>query len=103
MKFEELEKLVEQELLWEGAAQEGIQYEKDIGDESTLIEVCDELNLKSEEIFEKALVCEKLYHSLAYEAANNNVFGSPSYVLDEEVFWGQDRLDLLEDTILKSK
>ncbi|MCH7937141.1 MAG: hypothetical protein IH994_08645 [Proteobacteria bacterium] len=24
------------------------------------------------------------------------VFGAPSYVLDEELFWGQDRLDFLD-------
>lgn len=29
------------------------------------------------------------------EAIAGDVFGSPSYVLDGEVFWGQDRLDLL--------
>jgi 2-hydroxychromene-2-carboxylate isomerase len=27
------------------------------------------------------------------------VFGSPAYVLDGEVFWGQDRIDLLEDAL----
>ena len=29
------------------------------------------------------------------KALANNVFGAPSYVVDGEVFWGQDRLDLL--------
>jgi carboxymethylenebutenolidase len=24
------------------------------------------------------------------------VFGAPSYVVDGEIFWGQDRLDFLE-------
>ena len=75
--------------------------EEDIGDESTLIEVCESLNLRSEEMFERASDKKKLYHSLAIEASNKNVFGSPSYVLNEEVFWGQDRLDLLEETIIK--
>ena len=28
-----------------------------------------------------------------------DVFGSPGYVLDGEVFWGQDRLELLEDAL----
>ena len=35
-------------------------------------------------------------------AAKQNVFGSPSYVLNDEVFWGQDRLDLLEEKILEN-
>jgi 2-hydroxychromene-2-carboxylate isomerase len=27
------------------------------------------------------------------------VFGSPVYVLDGEVFWGQDRIELLADAL----
>ena len=30
------------------------------------------------------------------EAHERNVFGSPSYVVNDEIFWGQDRLDFLE-------
>ncbi len=33
------------------------------------------------------------------EALQSHVFGSPSYVLDGEVFWGQDRLELLDDAL----
>lgn len=29
------------------------------------------------------------------QALADGVFGAPSYVMDDEVFWGQDRLDLL--------
>ena len=32
-------------------------------------------------------------------AIASDVFGSPAYVLDGEVFWGQDRLDLLDDAL----
>jgi len=28
-----------------------------------------------------------------------DIFGAPSYVLDGEVFWGQDRLELLDDAL----
>jgi 2-hydroxychromene-2-carboxylate isomerase len=31
------------------------------------------------------------------------VFGSPAYVLDGEVFWGQDRLDLLDDALASGR
>jgi 2-hydroxychromene-2-carboxylate isomerase len=30
-----------------------------------------------------------------------NVFGAPSYVLDGEIFWGQDRLDFLGRALSK--
>ena len=41
------------------------------------------------------------YADYAQEAVAANVIGSPCYVLDGEVFWGQDRLPLL-DSALKS-
>jgi len=36
------------------------------------------------------------YERLTQEAVERDVFGAPTYVLDGELFWGQDRLDLLE-------
>ena len=73
--------------------------EKDIGEQSVLIEVCEKLNLNSEDMLQQALANKNLYHSLAHQAASKNIFGSPSYVLNEEVFWGQDRLDFLEEAV----
>ncbi|MFY8150673.1 MAG: DsbA family protein, partial [Hyphomicrobiales bacterium] len=42
------------------------------------------------------------YEQNVRDAVAADVFGSPSYVLDGEVFWGQDRLDML-DFALSSK
>jgi 2-hydroxychromene-2-carboxylate isomerase len=36
-----------------------------------------------------------IYEAEPASALAVGVFGSPSYVLDGEIFWGQDRLDLL--------
>ena len=36
------------------------------------------------------------YDANTQQAIDNNVFGAPSYVLDGEIFWGQDRLEFLE-------
>jgi len=36
-------------------------------------------------------------------ALADGVFGSPSYVLDGEVFWGQDRLGLLDDALTSGR
>ncbi len=38
----------------------------------------------------------KAYAALSKEAIRRGVFGSPSYVYRDEVFWGQDRLDFLD-------
>lgn len=43
----------------------------------------------------------RVYDATPDDALAAGVFGSPSYVLDGEVFWGQDRLELL-DAALKS-
>jgi 2-hydroxychromene-2-carboxylate isomerase len=49
----------------------------------------------------KSDAAAKIYAATAQEAVERNVIGSPCYVLDGEVFWGQDRLPLL-DSALKS-
>lgn len=39
------------------------------------------------------------YEDALGQAVETGVFGAPSYVLDGEVFWGQDRLDLLDSAL----
>jgi 2-hydroxychromene-2-carboxylate isomerase len=46
---------------------------------------------------------EAVYEQNFHDAVAADVFGSPSYVLDGEVFWGQDRLDLLEDALASGR
>ena len=43
------------------------------------------------------------YDANAREAIAADVFGSPSYVREGEVFWGQDRLDLLEEAVVSGR
>jgi len=40
---------------------------------------------------------EATYHTNTEAAIAAGVFGAPFYVVDGEVFWGQDRLDYLDD------
>jgi 2-hydroxychromene-2-carboxylate isomerase len=37
------------------------------------------------------------------DAVAADVFGAPGYVLDGELFWGQDRLELLEDALTSGR
>lgn len=41
-------------------------------------------------------VVKAAYDANAEEAIARNVFGAPSYVYKDEIFWGQDRLDFVE-------
>lgn len=47
----------------------------------------------------KTQAIQDRYDTNNAEALALGVFGSPAYVLNGEIFWGQDRLDLLEDAL----
>jgi 2-hydroxychromene-2-carboxylate isomerase len=44
---------------------------------------------------------QQLYEANTQQAITAGVFGAPSYVVDGEIFWGQDRLDYLERRLAK--
>ena len=46
---------------------------------------------------------EAVYALNLENAVAADVFGSPAYVLDGEVFWGQDRLELLDDALTSGR
>ncbi|MBW0004494.1 MAG: 2-hydroxychromene-2-carboxylate isomerase [Hyphomicrobiales bacterium] len=72
--------------------------EEDCGKEATLAELLSRTGHDAKDVLAAAKTEEigKIYAARAPEAIAAGVFGSPCYVLDGEVFWGQDRLDLLE-------
>lgn len=43
------------------------------------------------------------YEAALGQAVEAGVFGAPSYVLDGEVFWGQDRLELLDSALASGR
>lgn len=73
------------------------QREENLGDPATLAAILAELGLPAALLEaaddDKARTIYQTNHDDAVEA---DVFGSPSYVLDGEVFWGQDRIELLD-------
>jgi len=42
---------------------------------------------------------EKIYSENSNNAIKEDVFGAPTYIYEDELYWGQDRLDYLEDKI----
>lgn len=71
--------------------------DRDIDDEEVLAEIALENRLAPEPLFERARQPEiaEEFAADAQKALEAGVFGAPSYVVDGEIFWGQDRLDLL--------
>ena len=77
--------------------------EKNISDEKTLEEICNQLNLKFDEIKKIAVSADinDEYTKNSNDAINQDIFGAPTFVLNGEIFWGQDRLEYLEDALKK--
>ena len=71
--------------------------ERNIDDHVTLVQLLVE-NALPASIADaaKAAEVQVLYESYTQRAIDRGVFGSPSYVIDGEIFWGQDRLDFVE-------
>lgn len=46
---------------------------------------------------------DEVYRANHEMAVEIGVFGSPAYVLDDEVFWGQDRLELLDEALVSGR
>jgi len=44
---------------------------------------------------------EEKYNAFTQEALARGVFGAPSYVYRDEIFWGQDRLEFLDRALAK--
>jgi 2-hydroxychromene-2-carboxylate isomerase len=78
--------------------------DQDISDEATLRSIIHSLHLDDESLVrdaESARV-KTAYSDYTHAAIAAGVFGSPTYVYRGEVFWGQDRLDFLEEAIARS-
>jgi len=71
--------------------------QRNIADEKTLAELLHEQHLPAaclEQTYSQAV--HERYESYTQMAIDAGVFGAPSYVLADEIFWGQDRLDFVE-------
>ena len=75
---------------------------KEPATEPNISEICSELKLDKDKIIENANSeeIEKKYLSNTENARKNKIFGSPSFVVNNEIFWGDDRM---EDSISWSK
>jgi 2-hydroxychromene-2-carboxylate isomerase len=71
--------------------------ERNIGDPKVLESLVAECGLPSKRT-EQSLsqAVQERYEAYTQEAIDIQVFGAPSYVIDGEIFWGQDRLDFVE-------
>jgi carboxymethylenebutenolidase len=71
--------------------------ERNIDDEATLAALLEEreLPVRRLEDSHSQAVAER-YEANTKRAIDAGVFGAPSYLIDGEIFWGQDRLDFVD-------
>jgi len=72
--------------------------EKDISDEKNIETVSNifKINFRELSILATSERVSKIYTDNTEEAIEKNVFGAPTYIFNNELFWGQDRLEFLE-------
>lgn len=93
---EQQEKVID--TLWKAGWQKRI----DMGEPEELLQVLRENDLPADELYEKSFSREakvELKNNIQ-EAITRGAFGVPSFVVDDELFWGQDSMNELRDYIL---
>jgi 2-hydroxychromene-2-carboxylate isomerase len=71
--------------------------ERHIADEKVLAELLAECGLDPARLEQShSQAVQERYEANTQQAIDAGVFGAPSYVIDGEIFWGQDRLDFVE-------
>jgi 2-hydroxychromene-2-carboxylate isomerase len=77
--------------------------ERDIADAKTLAMLARDQALDADALAASAATPDigSRYEALTQEAIERQVFGAPTYVYRDELFWGQDRLDFLDRELAK--
>ena len=71
--------------------------ERNIADAKVLAELLKECGLSAQRLEQSySQAVQERYEANTQHAIDKGVFGAPSYVIDGEIFWGQDRLDFVE-------
>ena len=71
--------------------------ERDIASSQTLAELLQESGLPLTRLEQsRSPEVQQQYEANTHQAIDGNIFGAPTYVVDGEMFWGQDRLDFVE-------
>jgi 2-hydroxychromene-2-carboxylate isomerase len=72
--------------------------DRNLGDAATVQAIAREQDVDPAALGEVAVAADAQakYELYTEEAIARGVFGAPSYVIGDEIFWGQDRLDFVE-------
>jgi 2-hydroxychromene-2-carboxylate isomerase len=70
----------------------------DIDDENILLSILNKMDFSSEEILSlaKSEECSNTMQIFTKIAIEKNVFGAPTFIIDDQIYWGQDRLNFVD-------
>ena len=75
--------------------------ERNMADDKVLAELLGEQDLPASLMeASRTQAVQERYETYTQAAIDAGVFGAPSYVVDGEIFWGQDRLDFVERALV---
>ncbi len=77
--------------------------DRDIADAGTLTAIADENGMDGAALLVAAETdaVKAAYDANTAEAIERGVFGAPAYIYNDELFWGQDRLEFLDQALAK--
>jgi 2-hydroxychromene-2-carboxylate isomerase len=72
--------------------------QENLSDEETLMRLAESSGIDGADLVARAREAdiEAIYRQDTEEAVERQVFGAPTYVVGDALFWGQDRLDFLD-------
>lgn len=81
------------------------QEQRNLADPAVIAAVADSVGLPGSHLVAAAREddTQMAYLNNRSRAVAADVFGAPAYVLDDEVFWGQDRIELLDDALASGR
>ena len=78
--------------------------EHNIADEKALAAMLASLGLPAQRLADaQSPAVQTRYETNTQRAIDTGVFGAPTFVLDSEMFWGQDRLDFVQRRLAKAR
>jgi len=73
--------------------------QRNIADQATIAAICGEAGLDGAALLAAREAGAEAWGRETEAALAKGVFGAPTYVLGDELFWGQDRLDFLDQAL----
>jgi carboxymethylenebutenolidase len=75
--------------------------DRNIGDAQILAQIAADQGLDAAQLNGRSEQARSAYERYTQEAIDRQVFGAPTYVVDNELFWGQDRLKFLDRALAR--